>query len=43
MLKHETLILTVAAAKKIQEKLLYQLHRPDDSQVNKKFKLNQQN
>lgn len=43
MLKHETLILTVAAVKKIQERLLYQLHRPDDKRAVEKFKLNQQN
>lgn len=43
MLKHETLVLTVAAVKKIQERLLYQLHRPDVNHANKKFVLNQQN
>ncbi|XP_050424629.1 39S ribosomal protein L4, mitochondrial [Adelges cooleyi] len=43
MLKHETLVLTVAAVKKIQERLLYQLHRPDVCKLNKKFMLNQQN
>jgi len=43
MLKHETLVLTVAAAKKIQERLLYQLHRPDGRQATKKFILNHQN
>lgn len=43
MLKHETLVLTVAAVKKIQERLLYQLHRPDVNHANKKFMLNQQN
>jgi len=43
MIKHETLVLTVAAVKKIQERLLYQLHRPDDRRATKKFILNQHN
>lgn len=43
MLKHETLVLTVAAVKKIEQRLLYQLHRPDYSRVSKKFMLNQNN
>jgi len=43
MLKYETLVLTVAAVKKIQERLLYQLHRPDGHQATKKFMLNKQN
>lgn len=43
MLKYETLVLTVAAVKKIQERLLYQLHRPDVHQATKKFMLNMQN
>jgi len=43
MLKYETLVLTVAAVKKIQERLLYQLHRPDSIRATKKFVLNHQN
>lgn len=43
MLKYETLVLTVAAVKKIQERLLYQLHRPDGHQATRKFMLNKQN
>lgn len=41
MLKHETLVLTTAAIDKIEEKILYQLHRPDIRGVTSKFKLNQ--
>jgi large subunit ribosomal protein L4 len=41
MLKHDTLVLTTAAVNYIEEKLLYQLHRPDISIVTKKFRLNQ--
>ncbi|CAH1791036.1 unnamed protein product [Owenia fusiformis] len=33
MLKHEGLILTLAAVEKIEERLLYHLHRPDYEQV----------
>ena len=29
MLKHETLVLTLAAVEKIEEKLLFQMHRTD--------------
>ncbi len=29
MLKHETLVLTLAAVEKIEEKLLFQMNRPD--------------
>lgn len=43
MLKYETLVLTVAAVKKIQDRLLYQLHRPDGHQATRKFMLNKQN
>lgn len=41
MLKHDTLVLTLAAVNRIEEKLLYQLNRPDISNVLKKFELNQ--
>jgi large subunit ribosomal protein L4 len=41
MLKHDTLVLTTAAVNKIEEKLLYQLNRPDFTNVTKKFRLNQ--
>lgn len=42
MLKHETLVLTEPAANLIQEKLLYQLHRPDSKRLQRKFQINQQ-
>jgi len=42
MLKHDTLVLTVAAVKHIEERLLYQLHRTDGAVKGHKFKLNQQ-
>lgn len=41
MLKHETLVLTLDAVNKIEERILYQLHRPDDKEKMKKFKNNQ--
>jgi hypothetical protein len=41
MLKHDTLVFTLAAVNRIEEKLLYQLNRPDISNVVKKFELNQ--
>jgi large subunit ribosomal protein L4 len=41
MLKHDTLVLTIAAVNRIEEKLLYHLHRPDINNVMKKFQLNQ--
>lgn len=41
MLKHETLVLTMAAVEKIEERLLYQLHRSDAMCKEKKFKVNQ--
>ncbi|KAG7213878.1 hypothetical protein KM043_003086 [Ampulex compressa] len=40
MLKHDTLVLTERAARLIEEKILYQLNRPDI--MMKKFMLNQQ-
>lgn len=42
MLKHETLVLTLAAVEKIEEKILFQLHRSDNLHVASKFNLNQQ-
>ncbi len=42
MLKYHTLVLTVPAVQKIQEKLLFHLHRTDAAQMGQKFKLNQQ-
>jgi hypothetical protein len=42
MLKHETLVLTVNAVNKIEEKILYQLHRNNTNAVTKKFKVDQQ-
>lgn len=41
MLKHDTLVLTERAARLIEDKLLYQLHRPDSAKFLAKFKLNQ--
>jgi large subunit ribosomal protein L4 len=41
MLKHDTLVLTLAAVNCIEDKLLYQLNRPDLNNVLKKFELNQ--
>lgn len=41
MLKHETLVLTLAAVEKIEEKILYQLHRTDYMNKCRKFKLSQ--
>lgn len=42
MLKYDTLILTESAANLIQEKILYQLHRPDSRKLQRKFRVNQQ-
>jgi len=42
MLKHETLVLTLSAVNKIEERILYQLHRPDSREKTAKFKVNQQ-
>lgn len=41
MLKHNTLILTEKAARVIEEKLLYQLHRTDYKELSRAFELNQ--
>ncbi|KAL6449092.1 hypothetical protein ACFW04_000655 [Cataglyphis niger] len=41
MLKHNTLVLTEKAARLIEEKLLYQLHRTDFKELQKPFELNQ--
>ncbi|KYN43355.1 39S ribosomal protein L4, mitochondrial [Trachymyrmex septentrionalis] len=42
MLKHNTLVLTEKAARLIEEKLLYHLHRADNRQLLRPFRLNQQ-
>ncbi|XP_077267085.1 mitochondrial ribosomal protein L4 [Temnothorax americanus] len=42
MLKHNTLVLTEKAARLIEEKLLYHLHRADGMKLSRPFKLNQQ-
>ncbi|OAD62407.1 39S ribosomal protein L4, mitochondrial [Eufriesea mexicana] len=42
MLKHNTLVLTERAARLIEDKILYHLHRPDSHKLMEKFKLNQQ-
>lgn len=41
MLKYDTLVLTVAAAEKIQSRLLYQLNRSDAQDKSKKFRVDQ--
>ncbi|CAL1685076.1 unnamed protein product [Lasius platythorax] len=41
MLKHNTLVLTEKAARLIEEKLLYQLHRTDYKELSRPFELNQ--
>lgn len=41
MLKFDTLILTVAAVEQIQTKLLHHLHRTDDQDLGRKFRVNQ--
>jgi large subunit ribosomal protein L4 len=41
MLKHQTLVLTLAALERIEERMLFHLHRNDAHQANAKFKLNQ--
>ncbi|XP_013100627.1 large ribosomal subunit protein uL4m [Stomoxys calcitrans] len=41
MLKHDTLVLTVEAAKHLEDRLLFQLHRTDTFAKGQKFKLNQ--
>ncbi|CAH1407651.1 unnamed protein product [Nezara viridula] len=42
MLKHETLVLTLNAVEKIEERILLQLHRPDYSKKMLKFRVSQQ-
>jgi large subunit ribosomal protein L4 len=42
MLKHNTLVLTKAAAERIQEKILFNLRRIDSRKIGGKFVLNQQ-
>lgn len=41
MLKHDTLVLTERAARLIEDKILYHMHRPDYKKLGQKFKLNQ--
>ena len=43
MLKHDTLVLTEAAVRRIEEKLLYHLNRIDFMKVDKKFQLSHKN
>lgn len=43
MLKHDTLVLTEAAVKKITERILFQFNRVDADKVTGKFRLNQHN
>ncbi|XP_066583136.1 large ribosomal subunit protein uL4m [Prorops nasuta] len=42
MLKHNTLVLTKKAAREIEDKLLFQLHRTDSCKLMAKFRVNQQ-
>jgi len=42
MLKHNTLVLTQKAARLIEEKLLYHLHRADNNKLFRPFRLNQE-
>ncbi|XP_011881067.1 PREDICTED: 39S ribosomal protein L4, mitochondrial [Vollenhovia emeryi] len=42
MLKHDTLVLTETAARVMEEKLLYHLHRADSVKLCRQFKVNQQ-
>ncbi|KAL1121951.1 hypothetical protein AAG570_003359 [Ranatra chinensis] len=42
MLKHETLVLTLPAVEKIEERILFHLHRADSAEKTKKYRLNQQ-
>ena len=39
MLKHQTLVLTLAAVERIEERLLFHLHRNDASESRRKFQL----
>lgn len=41
MLKHNTLVLTEEAARLIEDKLLYHLHRADSTKVLRPFKVSQ--
>lgn len=41
MLKYDTLVLTVDAVERIQDKLLYHMNRADAKEQSLKFKLNQ--
>lgn len=43
MLKHNTLVLTEAAVRRIEEKILFNLYRSDGRIVNEKYKLSQKN
>ena len=43
MLKHDTLVLTESAVKRITEKILFQFSRVDSSRVTQKFRLSQRN
>lgn len=38
MLKHQTLVLTMAAVERIEERILFHLHRNDASECGKKFR-----
>nr|CAG4641235.1 EOG090X0EDZ [Eulimnadia texana] len=41
MLKHQTLVLTLAAVERIEERILFHLHRNDASEATSKFRLSQ--
>ena len=42
MLKHDTLV-TEAAVRRIEEKILFHIYRTDGFKLNEKFKINQNN
>lgn len=43
MLKHDTLVLTEAAVRRIEERILFQYSRVDGMRLDEKFKLSQRN
>lgn len=40
MLKHQTLVLTLAALERIEERVLFHLNRNDATEAGRKFKVN---
>jgi len=39
MLKHQTLVLTLAAVNRIEERILFHMHRNDAMEARRKFQL----